>query len=263
MQGHAAATRALPAERGSFLADSGRGCDYAMFSRHGGVGAGLYDSLNVGAFVGDDQEIVKKNRNLVRSAIGARALLSARQVHGAEIYCLREPLAGDTEVDGFDALMTDLPGTGLVVQQADCQAILLFDPQHAAIAAIHCGWRGSVGGIVARVVAAMANTYGSDPRRLQGVISPSLGPCCAEFVNHRQELPDEFLPFKVNANHFDFWRISAMQLQRAGLLPEHLQVSGRCTSCSEDYFSHRRATRGGLGSTGRNCSVIALRADGA
>lgn len=233
-----------------------------MFSRHGGVGAGLYDSLNVGAFVGDDQEIVDKNRTLVRSAIGASALLTARQVHGAEIYCLRERLGEDTEVDGFDALVTDLPGTGLVVQQADCQAILLFDPQREAIAAIHCGWRGSVAGIVAKVVATMANAYGSDPGRLRAVISPSLGPCCAEFVNYRHELPDEFLPFRVNANHFDFWRISAMQLRRAGLLPEHLQVSGRCTSCSEDYFSHRRATRTGLASTGRNCSVIALRADG-
>jgi polyphenol oxidase len=246
-------------ERGFFLADSGERCDYAMFSRHGGVGEGLYASLNVGSQVGDRAETVAENRVRVRVAMEVPALLTARQVHGAEIYCLTEPLSADREIDGVDALITALPGVGLTVQQADCQAVLLFDPQQAVIAAIHCGWRGSIAGIVERVVEIMTASYGTDPRRLQAVISPSLGPCCAEFINYHKELPEEYLPFRVNANHFDFWRITAMQLQRAGLLPQGIRVSGRCTCCSDAYFSYRRASKNGGGATGRNCSVIALR----
>jgi polyphenol oxidase len=249
----------ISGERGFFLADSGERCEYGMFTRHGGVGEGVYASLNVGSQVGDRAETVAENRARVRAAMEVPALLTARQVHGAEIYCLTEALSTDREIDGVDALITAVPGVGLTVQQADCQAVLLFDPQQAVIAAIHCGWRGSVAGIVERVVATMIASYGSDPRRLQAVISPSLGPCCAEFINFNSELPDEFLPFRVNANHFDFWRITAMQLQRAGLLPQGIRVSGCCTCCSDAYFSYRRASKNGGGATGRNCSVIALR----
>ena len=251
----------VASEGGSFTGDRRFRCDYAMFSRHGGAGGGLYESLNVGALVGDLPEIVTENRSRVRQTMGLAALLTARQVHGADIYRLQQPLGGDMEVSGVDALITDLAEVGLTVQQADCQAVLLFDPARPAIAAIHCGWRGSVAGIIGRVVAAMGEAYGSDPGLLRAVISPSLGPCCAEFVNYRHELPEEFLPFRVGDDHFDFWRISAMQLQQAGLHPGHVEVVGRCTCCSDDYFSHRRATRTGLATTGRNCSVIALRAE--
>ena len=248
-------------EGGSFAGADGIRCEYAMFSRHGGASGGLYESLNVGVMVGDHLDTVAENRARVRQAMGLAALLTARQVHGAEIYRLQHPLPGDMEVAGVDALITDLAEVGLTVQQADCQAVLLFDPKRPAIAAIHCGWRGSVAGIIGRVVAAMGEAYGSDPGLLRAVISPSLGPCCAEFVNYRHELPEEFLPFRVGDDHFDFWRISAMQLQQAGLNPGHVEVVGRCTCCSDDYFSHRRATRTGLATTGRNCSVIALRAE--
>ncbi len=255
-----AAAGSVASEGGTFSRDSRIRCEYAMFSRHGGAGGGLYESLNVGALVGDHPEIVAENRSRVRQAMGLAALLTARQVHGADIYRLQQPLHGDMEVSGVDALITDLAEVGLTVQQADCQAVLLYDPARPAIAAIHCGWRGSVAGIIGRVVTAMGEAYGSDPSLLRAVISPSLGPCCAEFVNYRHELPEEFLPFRVGEDHFDFWRISAMQLQQAGLQPGHVEVVGRCTCCSDDYFSHRRATRTGLASTGRNCSVIALRA---
>ena len=123
----------------------------------------------------------------------------------------------DKEVEGFDALITDLSGVGLMIQQADCQAVLLFDPVKEVIAAVHCGWRGSVQGILGRVIAVMVENYGTAPADLQAVISPSLGPCCAEFVNYRQELPAEFQQFMVRDNYFDFWQISRYQLISAGM----------------------------------------------
>lgn len=243
----------FPAGRGS--------CGYGMFNRHGGVSGGAYASLNIGRGLGDVPEAVAENRRLVKEAMGVRRLLSARQVHGREIYCLAEAPAEDVTIDGVDALVTDVPGVGLMIQQADCQAVLLFDPIRQAIGAIHCGWRGSVGKILADTVAVMTGSYGTNPADLLAIVSPSLGPCCGEFVNYREELPPEFHPFMVRENHFDFWRISEYQLMAAGLKRNHIRLEGTCTSCSPDYFSYRRARREGIGETGRNCSVITLRND--
>lgn len=243
---------------GEFPCDSGTSCRYGMFARHGGVSAEPYTSLNVGVYVGDHPEAVAANRRLVREELGISCLLTARQVHGPGVYCLTEPIGSDLEVDGFDALVTNLAGVGLTIQQADCQAVLLFDPRREVIAAVHCGWRGSVLGLVPEVVAVMAGNYGTDAADLQAIVSPSLGPCCAEFVNFKSELPVDFQQFMVGENAFDFWQITRAQLTAAGVAESQIQTVGRCTCCSGDYFSYRRATRQNGGVTGRNCSVIAL-----
>ncbi|MGB3211210.1 MAG: peptidoglycan editing factor PgeF [Desulforhopalus sp.] len=241
-----------------FTTENGTHCRVRLFDRHGGVSRELYQSLNVGDNVGDEKEAVLENRLRVRTLSTAARLLSAKQVHGTGIYCLTEPLTEDREVDGVDGLITDLPDVGLMIQQADCQAVLFFDPVREVIAAVHCGWRGSVQGILARVITVMAKNYGTVPADLHGVISPSLGPCCAEFVNYREELPREFRQFMVRDNYFDFWRISRYQLMSAGMSEQRIRTSGICTCCSDEYFSYRRATRMSQGVTGRNCSVITL-----
>ncbi|TKB27156.1 peptidoglycan editing factor PgeF [Desulfopila sp. IMCC35006] len=244
---------------GTFPAQNGTRCTYGLFNRHGGSSSGLYASLNVGQNVGDQDGSALENRKRVKEFLAVPHLLAAKQVHGSGIYCLTEPLTADKEVEGFDALITDRTGVGLMIQQADCQAVLLFDPVQEVIGAVHCGWRGSVQAILARVIAVMTDNYGTVPANLQAMISPSLGPCCAEFVNYRQELPTGFYPFMVRDNHFDFWRISRSQLRDAGLVEQHIGVAEVCTCCSNDYFSYRRASRVSHGLTGRNCSVIVLR----
>jgi copper oxidase (laccase) domain-containing protein len=105
----------------------------------------------------------------------------------------------------------------------------------------------------------MAENYATAPADVQAVISPSLGPCCAEFINYRRELPAEFEQFMVRKNYFDFWQISRYQLLSAGMSDERIETANTCTCCSADYFSYRRASRLHNGLTGRNCSVIALK----
>jgi YfiH family protein len=243
---------------GELAARNGNRCSFMLFNRHGGVSRGQYASLNIGEHVGDLEAAVQQNRERVKTILALPRLLSAKQVHGTEIYCLTEPLSVDREVEGFDALVTDLPGVGLMIQQADCQAVLLFDPVREVVAAVHCGWRGSVQGILGQVISVMVENYGTAAEDLQAVISPSLGPCCAEFVNYHQELPADFQRFMVRDNYFDFWQITKYQLMGAGMSDERIRAAEICTCCSDDYFSYRRATRLSDGLTGRNCSVIAL-----
>ena len=244
--------------RRSFAGFENHPCRYGLFDRHGGVSQAPFASLNVGLGVGDERASVRINRRLVKERMGVKALLSARQVHGDHIYLLAQPAEEDSEVDGFDALITREPDVGLVIQHADCQAVLLYDPVREAIGAIHSGWRGSVANLIAKTIVAMGREFGTEPAHLQAVISPSLGPCCAEFINYAQESPIEFQEFMDERNHFDFWQISKKQLLACGLQEGGITLPTTCTSCSPDYFSYRRACRESAGVTGRNCSVVAL-----
>ncbi len=226
--------------------------------RHGGVSHSPYHSLNLSYGVGDDPHCVAENRERLKKQGSFDYLLSARQVHGDDIFIAKEDLGEDLEVDGYDALMTNIVGVGLMIQQADCQAVTLYDPIQSAIAAVHCGWKGSVYDILGKTVRAMKAHYNTIPATLEAAISPSLGPCCAEFIHHAQELPSSFLAFQVRENYFDFWQISRMQLMQTGVAAQNIIISKCCTSCSLDHFSYRRACRHGNGKTGRNGTVIGL-----
>ena len=224
------------------------------FSRHGGASEPPYHSRNVGLHVGDEEALVLRNRSLIKKELGLQRLVSAKQVHGDSILNVDWLPDADEEYAGHDALMTNVPEVGLMIQQADCQAVMLYDPEHGAVANIHSGWRGSVQNIIAKTVAAMTAAYGTRPASLFAAISPSLGPCCGEFVNYQQELPPAFHAYQPQPNHFDFWAISRDQLRDAGVCVEQIEIAARCTVCNENYFSYRRE-----GVTGRFASVIGIK----
>ena len=234
------------------------GCIHGFFERGGGVSLGPHRSLNVGLHVGDDREAVWANRVRIKNGLGLGRLISARQVHGIETCCITGQPRGDEEIPGYDALITDRPGVGLMVQHADCQPVLLFDPVRRVAGAVHSGWRGSVRNILGHVVNDFVDKFSSNPQDIKAAIGPSLGPCCAEFIHYRTELPEIFQQFAAAENHFDFWRISSHQLLEAGLLSGNIDCVNICTCCNQRYFSYRRAVRENGGITGRLCSVIAL-----
>lgn len=226
---------------------------HGVFARQGGVSAAPYHYLNISLGVGDDPAAVLANRGLLKQALGLTTLVSARQVHGVRILNITTVPEADFEADGYDALITKRR-VGLMIQQADCQAVILHDPDGPALGLAHVGWRGSVAGILGATVRAMAENFGSEPARLRAAISPALGECCAEFINYRRELPAWMHAFQVRPDHFDFPAISVHQLSEAGLNPERICRANLCTRCRPDYFSYRRDRV-----TGRFATVAALR----
>lgn len=231
---------------------------HGSVSSRGGVSIGPFASNNISFGVGDDASCVTKNRENIKKKFGLNHLVSAHQVHGRNIHQVQGPLGHDCIIDDTDALMTNVVGVGLMIGHADCQAVLLYDIKHRAVAAVHNGWRGSVVNIVAATVAAMRETFGTTPEHLISGIGPSLGPCCAEFVHYKKELPLSFQDFRVGENHFDFWKITRRQLLQCGVPDESISCTETCTVCSSDFFSYRRACRSSDGVTGRNGSLIAL-----
>jgi hypothetical protein len=234
---------------------------HGIFARAGGHSLPPFDRLNVSLAVGDRDEAVRRNRELVAGCLGAGRLIFARQIHGAEVLPIEEtPLdpapAGFAAARPGDAMVCAAAGTGLVVQVADCQAILLYDPRRRVVANVHSGWRGNIAGVAGRAVAVMAERYGCLPGDILAGIGPSLGPCCAEFVNFRQEIPRELWAYRrPGSDHFDFWSMSRDQLVDAGVPADRIRASGLCTRCRTDlFFSYR-----GEKKTGRFPAVIGLK----
>jgi polyphenol oxidase len=236
------------------------GLSHGVFGRHGGVSRPPYESLNVAWTNGDSPDAVGANLARVKECMGAHLLIGSPQVHGDAIHIVDEAAlnaareCGPTLVTSpGDALITSLRGVGLIIKIADCQAVFLVDPEAQVIANVHCGWRGSVNGLLLKVVRLLCEVKGCRPENLLASVSPSLGPCCGEFRNFRQELPPLFWDFQENPNHFDFWAITRRQLRKAGLHDKNIEIARRCTVCeSQQFFSYRAE-----GVTGRMAAVIA------
>lgn len=230
---------------------------HGLFTNLAGVSSPPYASLNLGYHVGDQVPLVAENRRRVREVLGLEHLATTQQVHGDRVLVVNG-VPDEQDHPGYDALITDQPGIGLVVQQADCQAVLLWAVQRQVVAAIHCGWRGSVLNIIGKTIRCLETTYGVSPGELRAVLSPSLGPCCGEFTNYQRELPTWMHTYQVRPNYFDFWLISRRQLEEAGVLAAHIEVAGLCTRCDQRFFSYRRACTETNGTTGRQGSIIGL-----
>lgn len=244
---------AVPYLRSAAL-DSFKGISHGFSTRNGGVSSGPYESLNVGVAVGDSIDDVMENRSILSGISGIKKSLYLSQVHGPEVLVIRKNASapGDDCVKA-DAVITDKPGLMLVIQTADCQAVLLHDPEKNVVAAVHSGWRGNVLDILGKTVGRMENEFGCDPAGVFAVIGPSLGPCCAEFTNYKKELPEKFWEFGNAENFFDFWAISSLQLRHAGLRTENIDHMGLCTKCGDLFFSYRRSNI-----TGRMAGFIAI-----
>jgi YfiH family protein len=229
---------------------------HGTFTRHGGISRSPYDSLNVSYEVGDSEENVAHNLAIIKRTMGANHILSTRQTHGTKVLIAERDTIKTFESsrEEADAMITDVPGVGLMIKQADCQAVVLFDPKENVVANVHCGWRGNVKNILGRVVCLMDHHFHCKAMNLMAAIGPSLGPCCAEFITHRDIFPLEFQAFRVSENHFDLWKLSRHQLTREGIDPDNICISRICTRCHSDrFFSYR-----GEGVTGRFGTFVML-----
>ena len=232
---------------------------HGIFTRHFGYSTGPFRSLNVSHGLGDAKDNVIKNRQHISQAMGGQALVFIEQVHNDRviIFHSQNPASsvGNDRAFGIgDALVSNVRRKNLTIQLADCQSILLYDPVRRVIANTHSGWRGSIKNIIGRTVAVMKNHFRCTAADIIAGIGPSLGPCCSEFVNYREEIPQKFWHYKLSTDHFDFWAVSRDQLISAGVLSKNIETANMCTKCNtEAFFSYR-----GEGQTGRFASVIGL-----
>ncbi len=239
--------------------------------RRGGVSRGPYRSLNLGSWGDDDPVAVARNRAILAgyAGVGPERLAQARQVHASDVLVIRDDAdlpgadlrAGARDADGA---ATALPGVPCVVLCADCVPVALVADR--AVAMVHAGWRGLVGGVLEAGIRALvaagagAGTRGPGPEAagVTAVIGPSAGPCCyqvgdevhAALASGPGARADA--PFRVG-DRADLWGAAAARLRAAGV--GRVLTAGACTICApDDYFSHRRDA----GTTGRQAGMVWL-----
>ena len=229
----------------------------AESTRHGGVSPAPFASLNLGINTPDNPANVDENRRRFFSAIGAGMVqfASALQVHGTEILYTTEP----GRFDGYDALITDQPGLLIGVTVADCVPVLIYDAKHQAIAAIHAGWRGTVGGIVSKTLGAMQHRFGTLPDQCYAYVGTCIDECAFEVGS---EVADQFAPeFKradltTGKSFIDLKAANARLLYEFGIPLAQVEISPFSTVLHNDtYFSYRAEH----GQTGRMLAAIGLR----
>ena len=158
---------------------------------------------------------------------------SLKQIHSSKVV-LADGRRGTLE-EG-DALVTREAGNWIGVRTADCVPILIADPEHRVVAAVHAGWRGTVASIVTRAVDKLTLEYRSDPGRLLVAIGPAIGPCCFEVG------PEVACQFDSTARTIDLVKANSQRLLDAGVKPDHIDAMRLCTVCSGpgQFHSFRR-----------------------
>lgn len=248
------------------------GVVHGFSTRKGGVSVPPWDSLNLRTGCGDAQADLEENYRRFCGAVGADVdrVVLARQVHETAVRPCTGADAGkglrrprDYDADG---LVTGEAGLPLMVFSADCGVILLHDPVHGAVGAVHAGWRGCAGGILAKAVREMSDRFGSRPGDLLAAIGPCIGPCCFETDDDvpaalRAALGSDaeaYLTRRSPKWHIDLAGLNRQWLLRAGLTAEHIDVCGLCTACRPDLFwSHRKMGE----ARGVQAALIARRAE--
>jgi YfiH family protein len=242
------------------------GIRHGFFTRRGGVSRPPYDSLNCGLGSLDDPERVAANRVRAMDALGfaADALVTARQVHSAEVVIVEEPWPAEARPQ-VDALVTRTPGIVVGVLTADCAPVLLADADAGVVAAVHAGWRGAKDGVIDAAVAAMLD-LGAGRCRMVAAIGPCIqqasyevGPeFHAEFAAEGEDAGAFFRPSPREGRFmFDLRGYVASRLTALGLASV-VALDRDTASDADTFFSYRRTTLNGGGDYGRSLSAIAL-----
>lgn len=234
-----------------------RELDHFVSTRNGGFSSPPYDSLNLGFHVGDNPEIVLKNRKQLALAlcIPLDHFTIARQIHGCNVKIVTEELRGsgaftyDTAISATDAMVTSIPGICLTLLQADCVPVLFFDVKKKAIGIAHAGWRGTIGMVAQSTVRVLKEKFDCSPNDILVGIGPSIGPCCYEVG---QEIIDQieevFQPKKGDIysktsdgkGYFNLWEANKIQLVQTGIPERNIEIARICTSCNHSqFFSYR------------------------
>jgi YfiH family protein len=226
----------------------------AFSTRVGGVSEGAFASLNLGVYTDDEPAKVHENRRRLCAEVGVdpETATMAWQHHSADVLKAdgRGVVTPGLEFERCDGLWTDESDRALMLLAADCLPIAIARTNGSpAVAVLHAGWRGLLGGIAESGARALRGGP------LAAAIGPGIGPCCYE-VGDEVSAPfrERFGEDVVVGRSLDLAEAAERALRAAGCAT--VERVGLCTSCeAELFFSHRRDR----GRTGRQGIVAALR----
>ncbi len=166
-----------------------------------------------------------------------------------------------------DALITFEREVPIGVKTADCVPILVYAPDKHGVAAIHAGWKGTLGGIVDNVMDSLIEK-GVDLSQVKVAFGPSIS---KDVYEVSQELADSFIDAGfskyvslLNGDkekpHIDLQGVNMERFIRRGVKLENIKLHLGCSYSSKNedgvpmYASHRRSG----GAQARMLTIIML-----
>jgi len=227
---------------------------HLVTTRLGGVSVGPFAQLNLGFRVGDNLEAVLENRKRVLRLLGLdlNSLVAVEQTHEGRFGRVGRSDCGsgagepESAIEGLDGLWTTEKGVALMVLGADCPLVILYHPA-GVIALLHSSWRCTVETAAERLVVSISKELGVTREKWLAGISPSIGSCCYEvgedFVKRAASIPggESLIARRKGRLYFDLTASNFLQLKRAGVPEERIEIAHLCTSCRADlFYSYRR-----------------------
>ena len=135
-----------------------------------------------------------------------------------------------------DALITFCEDIPIGVVTADCVPVLIHCPDVTGVAAIHAGWKGTLGGIVDRTLDVLEE-HGAKPENMVVAFGPSIS---QEYYEVDAELGNRFIEAGFGdyvstdtpKPHIDLEGVNLERLLRRGVNKENIKRSGFCTFSS-------------------------------
>ncbi len=204
--------------------------------RFGGTSDVPYDSLNLGAHVGDDLDRVKENRHRVAEAIGVTLdeLVIIHQTHGTSVIAANEATPDSTG----DVIMDYGDGYAMAILVADCVPLLMVDEDSPRLCVVHAGWKGLKEGVLQ---SALSNFEHVDSVHV--FLGPSIsaeayqvGPEVAQLF---ADVDGAVQPDVGDRSRLDLRHVAVTQLLAKGVGDDHITLSCQSTDGGETFYSDR------------------------
>lgn len=184
--------------------------------------------------------------------------ITLKQVHSSDVHIITADNVDKyktSRIEG-DSLITNLKGIVIGINTADCMPILMYSNDSGYIAAIHSGWKGTLGGIIENTIFKL-RALGCN--KISAVIGPAIDLRSFEVGSEFEEkLSEKYLVNQDGALFFDMksYAIDTMLT----LEIKNIAKINVDTFKDDRFNSYRRMmTRDGKDSGGRQFSGILLK----
>ena len=178
----------------------------------------------------------------------ADQVVTAEQVHGSTVAVVHlcENCGPGNRIPHTDGLISEEPWP-LMIRVADCFPVIVYEPAAAVVALVHCGWRGTVAGVLPRAVGRLLRESGGKVSEMRAGIGPGICTNCYEVgLEVAQAAWASGLAAHLSADadgahyHFDIGAAINQQLLDCGLRQENIERVLRCTFEDPSLPSFRR-----------------------
>ncbi|MBT2583319.1 polyphenol oxidase family protein [Planococcus sp. ISL-109] len=210
---------------------------------------------NLALHAGSERAHSLANREALLASLGYTLddLVCANQTHSNHFREVTRADGGkgvrttEDAIPDTDALYTREAGLVLGSFTADCVPVTFYHVTEGLAGTVHSGWQGTVKELVPRMLVHLTGSEGCAPEGFRVQIGMALSQEKFE-VDEDVYLKfkalgyaDPFIEFNeaTGKYHIDNQLTVKTQLERAGVLPEYIEIDRSCTYMSPDGFSYR------------------------